>query len=78
MMLGTSIVFCGVIWVVFAKAKPIEGGDQEAIDEDMLTWYQNISIGVAITIGILGAVRTCHGKYVFAKFKYFPLDFNAD
>ena len=26
MMLGTSLVFCGVVWVAFAKAKPIGDG----------------------------------------------------
>ena len=61
MMMGTSVVFMGIIWVAFAKAKPIES--EVVVDEEMRGWYRTVSIGVAIIIGVLNSVRTCHAKY---------------
>ena len=48
------------------------------IDEESRGWYRAISIGVAIIIGVLNAVRTCHAKYANLRHKYSPRDFNTD
>jgi uncharacterized membrane protein len=76
MMMGTSVVFLGIVWVAFVKAKPIVS--DVLVDEEMRGWYRSISIGVAIIIGVLNSVRTCHAKYANLRHKYSPRDFNTD
>jgi drug/metabolite transporter (DMT)-like permease len=76
MMIGTSVLFLGIVWVALAKANPIVS--EVVVDEEMRGWYRTISIGAAIMIGVLNSVRTVHAKYANVTHKYSPRDFNTD
>jgi drug/metabolite transporter (DMT)-like permease len=69
MCVGTLILFAGIMWVSLSK------GESTTVDNEIAKWK---AIGIALTIGVLNAVRTAHGKHVHIKYKYQPLEFSID
>lgn len=68
MIVGTAVLFAGILIVSMSK-----GGSRGASNE-VNERYRIIAIGIALVIGFLNAVRTAHGKHVFKRFKYAPVE----
>ena len=78
MLIGTSIIFMGVIWVALAKGKVIEAEAADGLTPAQQNHYRIISITLAILLGVINAARTAHGKYMNTQLKYPPMDFTID
>jgi drug/metabolite transporter (DMT)-like permease len=77
MIFGTTIIFIGIVWVAMAKGQ-VYTQDSGKLSEEDRDYYKMLSIGLAVGLGVLNSLRTCHGKYVNTRLKYPPIDFSID
>ena len=56
-MIGTTIIVFGVIWVANAKGKVLTSEDTKLLSEEERNMYKIYAIGCAIFSGFLGSIR---------------------